>query len=167
MNLSPSFKDTIYILTAMFLAVTGIIYTISVKESKLKDVEMSYNKIEIQQPSEEMQYLFRVTWYRVIDGDTIEATLALPFNISITEKFRLYGINAYRIRGTERPQGLRGKEFLESVLNMSKDIRIQTLKGYKSGKYGRYLAVIWSYGKAEKTNINELLVQEGHAISMH
>lgn len=95
---------------------------------------------------------------KIYDGDTITVEIDLGFNVKITEKIRLKGINAPEVRGEERTEGLISRDRLrEKILN--KDIIIQTEKD-KKGKYGRYIGEIY----LEEENINEWLVIEKLAI---
>ena len=78
------------------------------------------------------------------------------------EKLRLYRINAPEVRGPERPEGLKSRDFLREQID-GKQIIIQTVKD-KKGKYGRYLADIWlPVDGDEMVNINDLLVEKGFA----
>lgn len=47
-------------------------------------------------------YTYKATVTSVYDGDTFNATVDLGFNISINETFRLFGLNAPEVRGTEK-----------------------------------------------------------------
>jgi len=118
--------------------------------------------VEVDDLPIENQYLFKVSDYRVISGDTIEATLKLPFNLQITDKFRFYGIKPWGSGGKERLQDLKSKDFLEKTLGAAQDVRIQTLKDYKAGEYGGYLVVIWIYDKTTRINVNELMIKTGY-----
>jgi len=93
--------------------------------------------------------------YKYLEGYPF---IDLGFNITNKIKIRLYGINAPEIRGEQRPEGLKSRDYLRSLI-LDKDIIIQTLKD-KKGKYGRYIGII----HLEDKNINELLVESGHAV---
>ena len=100
---------------------------------------------------------------KVYDGDTITVIIDLGFNITIKEKIRLTLINAPEVRGIERPQGLKSRDYLREILynaiKEEKTIIIKTLKDRK-GKYGRYLGEIF----IDDISINEKLVNDGYAV---
>lgn len=102
-------------------------------------------------------YFYKAKIISVYDGDTVTAVMDLGFNITNKIKIRLHGINAPEIRGKQRPEGLKSRDYLRSLI-LDKDVIIQTLKD-KKGKYGRYIGII----HLEDKNINELLVESGHA----
>ena len=79
------------------------------------------------------------------------------FPVTIKVKIRLSGIDTPEIRGSEREDGLVSRDFLRSLV-LDKEIILQTFKD-KTGKYGRYIGVLHLDGQ----NINELLVETGHA----
>lgn len=103
---------------------------------------------------------------RVIDGDTIVVDLYLGLGIVLDDQYlRFYGIDAWETRGEERPKGLLAKEFLIELLEHEQVIiEINPEWGSRGkGKYGRWLAVI--YVARTGVNVNELLVNQGHAES--
>lgn len=93
----------------------------------------------------------------VYDGDTVTLEVDLGFNVRLTERFRLYGINAPEVRGPERERGLESADCLRNWCE-GEEIEVETLKDRK-GKYGRYLAILWHEG----VNLNDRLVEEGLA----
>ena len=95
---------------------------------------------------------------RVIDGDTVDVVIDLGFGITIRERLRLYGINAWEVRGDERPQGIKAKEFLIMQLSEAQNISINVPEKER-GKYGRVLATIYADG----IDLNQMLVDGGHA----
>ena len=97
-------------------------------------------------------YTYRAKIISVYDGDTVTALVDLGFGISTKIKVRLKGIDTPELRGS-----IAAREFLKGKV-LDKDIVIQTFKD-KKGKYGRYIGVLW----VDDTNINELLVEQGHA----
>jgi micrococcal nuclease len=108
-------------------------------------------------------YHYRAVVTDVYDGDTCTVDIDLGLSTWVRgEKLRLYRINAPELRGRERPEGLRSREFLRRQID-GKDIIIQTIKD-KKGKFGRYLAEIWLQNESnEMININDLLVEQGFA----
>jgi len=93
------------------------------------------------------------------DSDTLTLLVKMGFGVDITIKVRLFGINAYEVRGKEREQGLKARDYLRERLDKAKDlIWIETLKD-KKGKYGRYLANLYIGEEC----LNETLVAAGHA----
>ena len=72
---------------------------------------------------------------KVIDGDTIDVTLDLGFNILLKERVRLAFVNTPEVRGVERPEGLIAKQF---VIDWLKGKQLMLLSdSFKPGKYGR------------------------------
>jgi micrococcal nuclease len=109
-------------------------------------------------------YFYKARVTKVYDGDTCTVDIDLGLHIWTNgEKIRLYRINAPEIRGSERPEGLKSRDFLRSLI-LDKDIILQTIKDTK-GKYGRYLGEIWVQNETgEYFNVNDRLVEEGYAI---
>ncbi len=106
----------------------------------------------------------KATVVSVYDGDTITVNIDLGLQIwAYKEKLRLYRINAPEVRGSQRPEGLKSRDFLRSLLPEGTEILISSCKD-KKGKYGRYLAEIWTENEdGTIANINDLLVDEGFA----
>ena len=105
-------------------------------------------------------YIYKGKVTRVIDGDTIDVDLDLGFNIHYKQRFRLYGINAPEVRGIEKVAGKASKEALKQMI-AGKSVLIRTYKD-KKGKYGRYLAYIYSHD--DKICINDEMIRQGHAV---
>ena len=75
-------------------------------------------------------YEYRATILRVIDGDTIEARVDLGFDVSVIERFRLYGINAPETKGESREEGKAATEYLRVLVAKNAQdgvLTIQTL----------------------------------------
>ena len=105
---------------------------------------------------------------RVVDGDTIDVTIDLGFDILYKTRVRLYGINTPESRTRdleEKERGLAAKERLSELINENPDLLLRTSK---KGKFGRYLGelVIRKENTIDKT-INDILVEEGHAQSYY
>ena len=98
----------------------------------------------------------------IYDGDTCRADIDAGLGIWLrNEPLRLHRINAPEVRGTEREDGLKSRDFLRALLD-GKDVVIETVKD-KKGKYGRYLAEIWFLEGDEWQNVNDVIVANGHA----
>ena len=112
---------------------------------------------------EKSLYYYRAKVIYVYDGDTITVDVDLGMKVFVHgEKIRLNRINTPELRGEERPEGLKSRDFLRGKI-MDKDIYVETVKDEK-GKYGRYLGEIWLPDEnGELININDLLVTEGFA----
>lgn len=111
---------------------------------------------------EEKLYHYRAIVKSVYDGDTCTVDIDLGLKTWINgEKLRLNRINAPEVSGTDRPQGLKTRDFLREQIE-GKEIYIQTLKD-RQEKYGRYIAEIWLQDGDTWVNINDLLVQQGLA----
>jgi len=99
---------------------------------------------------------------RIYDGDTITAVIDLGFGVYKTEKLRFSFIDAPELRGEERPQGLKSRDWLrnriQKAVEAEQEIIIRTTKDRK-GKYGRYLAEVFIEGKS----INTEMIEEGFA----
>lgn len=109
-------------------------------------------------------YFYKAVITSVYDGDTCTVDIDLGLSTWIRgEKVRLYRINAPELRGAEREAGLLARDFLRGQIE-GKKVLIQTIKDRKE-KFGRYLAEIWlEADDGSRVNINDLLVQQGHAI---
>jgi micrococcal nuclease len=86
---------------------------------------------------------------RVIDGDTVEATLDLGFNIHLKQTIRLTNIDAPSIRTLDeevKKYGLRAKEKLEEYLKTGDRIIVATENPNKTEKFGRVLGEVYVEG---------------------
>lgn len=96
---------------------------------------------------------------RVVDGDTVDISIDLGFDLTKKERVRLAGIDTPEKRTKdlkEKEMGYQATEFLEMHLMEAKRL---TVKTEKDGKYGRMLGEIW----CGVTNINEEMVSRGFA----
>ena len=114
-------------------------------------------------------YIYNIKLDRVLDGDTIDATIDLGFDIHVKKRIRFQGINAPESRTKdleEKAKGLAAKDRLKAILEGAKTIQ---LCSHGVGKYGRCLGELHVDvvdGKEQLTlaNVNELLIKEGHAV---
>jgi len=109
-------------------------------------------------------YHYRATVVRVVDGDTVDVMLELGFNVSLKERVRLYGIDAYESRTRdleEKARGLKAKDFVVEWTEDHADEIVIVTRIDKRGKYGRVLGTIMT---ESGENLNELMIKEGHAV---
>ncbi len=93
----------------------------------------------------EYMFVYRAIVTAVYDADTITVDIDLGFHIwARGEKIRLFGINAPEVRGPERPQGLKSRDWLRERI-LDKEIVLKTHRAAK-GKYGRWLGDIFLPG---------------------
>ena len=108
-------------------------------------------------------YMVKVT--RVVDGDTIDVSVDLGFDIWHNARVRMMGIDTPESRTRnleEKALGLASKARLKELLK-GKKIRLECSKEGK-GKFGRILADVVTIDKeGNEININNRLIEEGHA----
>ena len=105
-------------------------------------------------------YVYNATIERVVDGDTIDVTLDLGFDVRLhKQRCRLAGIDTPESRTrdlAEKKLGLNAKERLKELC-----IGSITIKSFGKGKYGRILAIPYT---EDGKDICQLLIKEGHAV---
>tara|TARA_B100000575_G_scaffold245809_1_gene210521 strand:- start:64 stop:525 length:462 start_codon:yes stop_codon:yes gene_type:complete len=120
-------------------------------------------------PSRKSCYNFRVTQIdKVLDGDTIDVTIDLGFDLYKKERVRIAGVDTPEKRtrdleekalGIDATNWLKGK--LEETIAGDDELSIRTeLKG-GVGKYGRLLG--WLYIGDSDVSLNEQMIDEGYA----
>lgn len=109
-------------------------------------------------------YIYEAFVTKVYDGDTITVNIDLGLTTSINgEKIRLHRINTPEVRGPEKPEGLKARDFLRGLI-LDKKIVLETIKD-KKGKYGRYLGEIFlEMEDGSWLNLNDHLVEKGFAV---
>ena len=120
-------------------------------------------------PSRKSCYNFRVTEInRVVDGDTIDVTIDLGFDLYKKERVRIAGVDTPEKRTRDLEEKALGidatnwmKEKLEGAIDGESELTIRTeLKG-GMGKYGRLLG--WLYVGDDNVSLNEQMITEGYA----
>ena len=120
-------------------------------------------------PSRKSCYNFRVTEInRVVDGDTIDVTIDLGFDLYKKERVRVAGVDTPEKRTRDLEEKALGidatnwmKEQLEDAINGESELTIRTeLKG-GMGKYGRLLG--WLYVGDADISLNEAMIISGYA----
>ena len=110
----------------------------------------------------------------MVDGDTIDVSIDLGFDVCTKQRVRLLGIDTPESRTrdlTEKKFGLLSKKklrewCLKAVASEKDDIEIQLRcpEADSRGKFGRILAEIWVSEDGEWTNVNKWLCDNGFAV---
>ena len=120
-------------------------------------------------PSRKSCYNFRVTKIdKVLDGDTIDVTIDLGFELYKKERVRIAGVDTPEKRTRnleEKALGLDAtdwlKDKLEGAISGDDDLVIRTELVGGTGKYGRLLG--WCYIGDSTVSLNEQMIEEGYA----
>ena len=120
-------------------------------------------------PSRKSCYNFRVVSIdRVVDGDTIDVSIDLGFDLIKKERVRIAGIDTPEKRTRDLEEKALGldatywmQKNLQDTLDGDEELTIRTeLKG-GMGKYGRLLG--WLYVGESEVSLNEQMITEGYA----
>ena len=120
-------------------------------------------------PSRKSCYNFRVIKIvKVLDGDTIDVTIDLGFDLYKKERVRIAGVDTPEKRTRDLEEKALGidatnwlKEKLTETIKGDEELTIRTeLKG-GVGKYGRLLG--WLYVGESNLSLNEQMITEGYA----
>ena len=117
-------------------------------------------------------YIYRIkSVLKVVDGDTIDAAIDLGFDISLTKRIRLAGVDTPESRTTdanEKKLGLEVKEWLKKKLEGQTDVIVKTELPDSTEKYGRILGHLFIGDKEvsavnKKKSVNQMMIDEGYA----
>lgn len=112
------------------------------------------------------EQIFKVSRIEVLDGDTIDADIKLPFKLRLTnERVRIQKINAPERKTKE------GSEATEATRKWIEAINPNRLwlecKGERDGKYGRiigdFLEIENPRTKEYRARLSEYLLENGYA----
>ena len=120
-------------------------------------------------PSRKSCYNFRVTEInRVLDGDTIDVTIDLGFDLFKKERVRIAGVDTPEKRTRDLEEKALGldatewmKKHLEETIAGDEELTIRTELVGGMGKYGRLLG--WLYINEDTISLNEQMITEGYA----
>ena len=120
-------------------------------------------------PSRKSCYNFRVIKIdKVLDGDTIDVTIDLGFDLYKKERVRIAGVDTPEKRTRdleEKKLGIDATNWLKNKLKEGVDgdddltIRTELVGGV--GKYGRLLG--WLYIGDAEVSLNEQMIEQGYA----
>ena len=112
-------------------------------------------------------YIYRIKQIlKVVDGDTIDASIDLGFDISLEKRIRLAGVDTPESRTTdlkEKAMGLESKEWLKKKLEGAKDIIIKTELPDSTEKYGRIIGHLFING--QEISLNTQMINDGYALA--
>jgi len=120
-------------------------------------------------PSRKSCYNFRVVEInRVLDGDTIDVTIDLGFDLYKKERVRVAGVDTPEKRTKDDEEKALGydtthwlEEKLDGAIKGEDDLIIRTELVGGVGKYGRLLG--WLYIGDAEVSLNEQMIEEGYA----
>ena len=105
---------------------------------------------------------------RVLDGDTIDVTIDLGFDLFKKERVRVAGVDTPEKRTRDLEEKALGidatnwlKKELEDVLDGDDELIVRTELHGGVGKYGRLLG--WLYVGDEELSLNEQMITQGYA----
>jgi len=123
-------------------------------------------------------FTFKATVVAVYDADTITVDVDLGFHQKSEHiKLRLFGIDAPEMRGPEKVEGRKSRDWLRDQI-LEQQVVIRTYKdGRGKGKYGRWLADVFAVDdlvpdarggvslSADAVSFNQQLVNNGLAVT--
>ena len=120
-------------------------------------------------PSRKSCYNFRVIKInRVLDGDTIDVTIDLGFDLFKKERVRIAGVDTPEKRTRnleEKALGIDATEWLKAKLECAisgdDELSVRTELVGGVGKYGRLLG--WLYIGDSDVSLNEQMIEQGYA----
>ena len=120
-------------------------------------------------PSRKSCYNFRVVSIdKVLDGDTIDVTIDLGFDLYKKERVRVAGVDTPEKRTRDLEEKALGldatywlKKKLEDTIAGEDELTIRTELVGGMGKYGRLLG--WLYIGEDTVSLNEQMITEGYA----
>ncbi len=120
-------------------------------------------------PSRKSCYNFRVVSIdKVLDGDTIDVTIDLGFDLFKKERVRIAGVDTPEKRTRDLEEKALGldatdwmKKHLEDTIAGDEELIIRTELVGGMGKYGRLLG--WLYVGDDTVSLNEQMIEEGYA----
>jgi micrococcal nuclease len=121
------------------------------------------------------EFIYRVSSLeKVVDGDTIDVSIDLGFDVCTKQRVRLLGIDTPESRTRdleEKKFGLLSKKklkewCLKAVESEKDDIEIQLRcpEADSRGKFGRILAEVWVSEDGNWTNVNRWMCENGYAV---
>lgn len=117
-------------------------------------------------------YRYKVVDWKVVDADTIDLYLDTGFRHYFWDRYRLYGPDPDGQLGLDAPErfteaGKSASLYLASILANIRfnggTLIARTVKD-REDKFGRYLAVLYGHMPTNVVNVNQYMVDSGHAV---
>jgi micrococcal nuclease len=124
---------------------------------------------------EPCEFIYKVSSLeKVVDGDTIDVTLDLGFDVCTRQRVRLLGIDTPESRTSDKEEKKFGllskkklKEWCLKAVESEKDdieIELRCPERDSRGKFGRILAEVWVSEDGQWTNVNKWMCENGYAV---
>jgi micrococcal nuclease len=121
------------------------------------------------------EYVYKVSSLeKVVDGDTIDVTLDLGFDVCTRQRVRLLGIDTPESRTSDKEEKKYGllskmklKEWCLKAVESDKDdieIQLRCPERDSRGKFGRILAEVWVSEDGQWTNVNKWMCENAYAV---
>lgn len=111
------------------------------------------------QPTPPVPFVYPILEHRVVDGDTISASIDLGFDLRYSASIRLHGLNTPEVTGVERDAGLVVSERVRQWLAQHDRVYVRSVA--KDKYAGRFVGVIIA---PDGTTLNDWLLQQNLAI---
>ena len=113
-------------------------------------------------PSNISTYEYWAKVQKVVDGDTMDFEVSLGFDLVVTKRARLLGVNTPEVWGVKRSseeyrKGKIASDFVKGLLPKGKWVELKVYKKERE-KYGRFLCEVFVDGKS----LNHILVDKGY-----
>ena len=108
-------------------------------------------------------YIYKVTDYRVIDGDTADVQIDLGFDIKVNKRIRFVNIDTEEIRGgtaESKARGFAAKKIVETFFAESDEILLEIYMD-ATGKYGRVLGEFYFKLGVDQFTVTEVFLEFG------
>lgn len=108
-------------------------------------------------------YTYKAKLIKVIEGDTIDASVDLGFDINIRLRIKMYGIITPDPRSKDLNEQEKAINVKSKLLELiGNDFIVETIHN-KRGKYGRTMGIVYIKHEGELVNVNQLLISQGLA----
>ena len=109
-------------------------------------------------------FTYLAAFIRIIDGDTYEVEVDLGFHIKTKMKIRLRGVNTPELKGNDKLNGLKAKNFVTEIFFTGPGSKLDAIiRTHKTDKYGRYVADVQLLSGSD---LATLLLNEGLAVKV-
>ena len=106
---------------------------------------------------------YRCKVLRVIDGDTLDVEIDVGFQIRMTQRLRLLGINTPELKRPTMTEGQAATDALKELLQVAVDSQgWHYIHTEQDDAFGRYLATIHI---SDTLTVNAEMIRTGHAVA--